>query len=185
MHLQSARWAAETIAPALRGNELPTSALALQAARVHSELRLDMALCRLIIDLISNRTLTPIWLRALRVITHRATSDKKYAQSVGAVLAGIAPAKDVLAPRILWGTIEEAVVSAAFDLAIDVLHGPRRVYRRVTDTGRLAATLSLGSALRPMTSSRWGMQCALSAIEVATQIGVSLLGPHVPARPAR
>lgn len=173
--LQSARWAFETIAVALRRNEVSAIDLEPYAARVQTELRLDMALSRLIVDLISNRTLNPIWLQTLRIITHRATFDKKYAQSAGAILAGIAPARDALDWRILWGTVEQAVISTAYDLAIDMLHGPHRLYRTAARVARTTATMSLESALRPTTSSKWGVQCVLSAMELATQFTASIM----------
>ncbi len=175
--LQSARWAAETLSIALRRDQLSSIDLAPYAARVQSELRFDMALSRLIIDLISNRNLNPIWLQALRIITHRAAFDKEYAQSAGAILAGIAPARDALGWRMLWGTAEQAVIGTAYDLAMDALHGPRRLYRTGVRAAQLTAAMSLESVLRPATSSKWGVHCVLSAMELATQFTASVLGP--------
>jgi geranylgeranyl reductase family protein len=174
--LQSARWAAETLDPVLRRDHLSAHDLSTYDARIHDELRLDMALCRLIIDLISNRTLNPLWLQALRTITRRATADKKYAQSAGAILAGIAPARDALGWRVLCGTIEQAVLGTAYDLAVDALHGPGHLFQTAVDTARKTATMSIESALRPSTSLKWGVQCLFSAVELAAQFGISVLG---------
>jgi menaquinone-9 beta-reductase len=47
--LQSARWAAEVLAPCLHENDYSAQAVAPFAARVESELRYDIALARLIV----------------------------------------------------------------------------------------------------------------------------------------
>jgi hypothetical protein len=46
---------------------------------VHHSLRQDMAFSRLIVQLIRNRALNPFWLRSLRIIAVRASTDPDYA----------------------------------------------------------------------------------------------------------
>jgi geranylgeranyl reductase family protein len=172
---QSARWAAETLPLALHRDELTAMHLAPYAARARHELRYDMAVARLIINLISNRTLTPIWLQTLRTITRRAAFDHEYAKRAGAILAGIAPTRDALSYRILWGTVEQAALTAAYGVAVDALHGPGRLWQTGIDTARVVASMALETALRPTASLNWGLNCLQSAVELAAQVTASTL----------
>ncbi|MGD0223978.1 MAG: geranylgeranyl reductase family protein [Terriglobia bacterium] len=180
--LQSARWVAETLTSKLQRDSLAATDLAPYAGRVRHELRYDMAVARLIIDLISNRTLNPIWLQALRIITRRAAFDPGYARLAGAILAGIAPAREALSYRILWGTLQHAAMHTGYTVALDALHGPGRVLRTGFDAARMAASMAVESALRPTSSLNWGLNCALSAIELVTQATGSALEPRPAAR---
>ena len=121
-------------------------------------------------DLISNRTLNPIWLHALRIITQRAAFDPEYARLAGAILAGIAPAREALSYRLLWGTVQHAAIYTGFAFAIDALRGPRRVLNTGLDAARMTASMAVESVLRPADSFNWGVNCALSAVELAAQV---------------
>jgi menaquinone-9 beta-reductase len=180
--LQSARWAAETLGRCLQRDDLEATQLAAYARRVQHELRYDMALARLIVDLISNRTLNPLWLQALRVITQRAAFDKDYAKLAGGILAGIAPARDALSYRILWGTLQHAAIHTGYAFAIHALKGPGQLCKAGTETARTTVSIAVESLLRPTTSLSWGLHCALSAAELAVQITASAFEPRATAR---
>ena len=70
--LLSGRWAAETVLEAAAANDFSQARLKAYAVRVDHELRYDMALAALIVQLIRNRSLNPVWMQALRIITTRA-----------------------------------------------------------------------------------------------------------------
>jgi hypothetical protein len=53
---------------------------------VRRELRYDMALAGLILQLIRSRALTPLWFEALRSITSRSATDPAYAFAAGGIL---------------------------------------------------------------------------------------------------
>ena len=93
--LHSARWAAGVAADCLACDRLDAASLGLYQGRVQENLRLDMALSRLIVQLFRNRNLNHVWLRALGSITSRARSDPAYAYRVGCVLSGLDPAVTV------------------------------------------------------------------------------------------
>jgi geranylgeranyl reductase family protein len=90
--LHSARWAAGIAADCLASDRLDAASLEGYQQRVHQSLRTDMALSRLIVQLIRNRNLNHVWLRALRTIASRARTDPDYARRVGCVLTGLTPA---------------------------------------------------------------------------------------------
>jgi menaquinone-9 beta-reductase len=89
--LHSARWAADIAADCLASDRLDAASLAGYQQRVHQSLRTDMALSRLIVQLIRNRSLNQVWLRALRSIAARAKTDPDYAHHLGCVLTGLTP----------------------------------------------------------------------------------------------
>ena len=87
--LHSARWAADIAAGRLASDRLDAASLEGYQRRVHQSLRADMALSRLFVQLIRNRNLNHVWLRALGSIAARATADPDYAYRVGCVLTGL------------------------------------------------------------------------------------------------
>jgi geranylgeranyl reductase family protein len=89
--LHSARWAAGIAADRLDSDRLDAGSLEGYQRRVHQSLRTDLALSRLIVQLIRNRNLNHVWLRALRSIASRAKTDPDYAHHLGCVLTGLSP----------------------------------------------------------------------------------------------
>jgi geranylgeranyl reductase family protein len=176
--LQSARWVAETLTAKLQHDDLTPTDLAPYAVWVRHQLCYDMAVARLIIDLIRNRTLNPIWLQALRIITRRAAFDQEYARLTGAILAGIAPTREALSFRILWGTLQHAAIHTGYTVALDALRGPQRALMAGFDAARIAASMAGESVLRPTSSLNWGLNCLLSAIDLATQATSFALKPR-------
>ena len=121
--LLSARWAAETLAPCLRTNDFSARALAPYAARVESEMRYDMALSRLIVQLISNRALTSLWIGASKILAERAHKDANTARTVSGVFAGLLPARDAF--KVVGGTVGQAIQSLASKAVKGVRSRPR------------------------------------------------------------
>jgi hypothetical protein len=121
--LLSARWAAEALAPCLRDNDFSARALAPFAARVESEMRYDMALARLIVQVSSNRALTPLWIGASKILAQRADKDANTARIVSGIFAGLLPARDAF--KVVGGTIGEAARSLASKAATMAFSGPR------------------------------------------------------------
>jgi menaquinone-9 beta-reductase len=102
--LCSARWAAETVVRALRHDDVSRAGLAPYALRLQRELGLDMLLARLIVRVIANRALNPLWLPMLRAIVGKASSDERYARATGGVVAGIVPVREAFRGKMLRAT---------------------------------------------------------------------------------
>ena len=109
--LHSARWAAGIAAGGLASGQLDAASLGAYEQRVHHHLRHDMAFSRFIVALIRNRHLNPVWLRALRVIAARASTDPDYAYRAGCVATGLAPATTALGPGMAAKTARQAMAS--------------------------------------------------------------------------
>jgi 2-polyprenyl-6-methoxyphenol hydroxylase-like FAD-dependent oxidoreductase len=105
--LVSGRWAAHVASQALREGDCSAASLSPYARMVSDNLRYDMALAQMIVELIRNRSLKVVWLRSLEVLAARARADPAYAHIAGGVLAGLLPASDLVSRRILLGSLCE------------------------------------------------------------------------------
>ncbi len=115
--LESGRWAATAAVRALAADTLDTAGLRPYETELRARMNYDMALAGLIVTLIRNRSLNPVWLTALRVICARARRDPVYAQRAGGILAGLVPAQRAVSLRMLLGTVEQAAVSLGIGTA--------------------------------------------------------------------
>jgi len=156
--LRSARWCSETLLDALSTDDLSARGLRPYAKRVQAAMRYDMALSRLIIDLAKHRALNPVWLSALEVVGKRAAVDSEYSDVVAGLFAGIVPAREFLARPFFWRASKSA--------AIMVLRASRGRQERLT-------SMFKDSVRHPIASLEWSADCALSAVELATQMAIS------------
>jgi menaquinone-9 beta-reductase len=85
-------------------------------------MRYDMALARLIVQLVSNRALTPLWIGASKILAARAHKDANTARIVSGIFAGLLPARDAL--KVVGGTIGEAARSLAIEAVTKPFAGP-------------------------------------------------------------
>src|SRR3984885_13192334 len=114
--LHSARWAADIATDCLASDQLAAGSLEGYQHRVQQNLRTDMALSRLVVQLFRNRNLNQVWLRALRSIATQSRTDPDYAYRVGCVLSGLTPAVGTGAAVRIFG---RAVVASSVRPAAD------------------------------------------------------------------
>jgi geranylgeranyl reductase family protein len=168
--LLSGRWAAEAVMEVAARDDFSQAALKAYADRVHGGLRYDMALAGLIVRLIRNRSLNPLWMQALRVILARARVDPAYADITGGVLAGMEPASRVIQPRVLGGTVQQAVISLGVGVVRHALRGPGHLVRVGKQTTSSSMILASETALHPVEYAQWGAGVAAGAAELAGQM---------------
>ena len=169
--LLSARWAAEAVAPCLQSGDFSALALAPYAARVESELRYDMALARLIIQLTSNRALTPVWIEVFKILAARARKDDQLADTVSGIFAGLTPAREVL--KVVGGTIEEAAQTLVTNAAATAFRGPREWARVSMNGARIGLALAACAARDPASFAGWLKCAAASTFEFGAQASKS------------
>lgn len=166
--LRSGRWIAEALRDAMASDSLSAAGLRPYARRVQVEMRYDMAVCRLIVDLVSNRALTPLWLWMLKAIAKRGSADSGYYNVAAGVFAGVLPARELLALRFLWHTVATGCAAA-----LDELREPRRFLRSSATATSAVVSMTTNSVGHPIAMLDWGMHCSLSALELATQMAIS------------
>jgi hypothetical protein len=164
--LASGRWAADTLIAQLPGDRLGARELRPYVATVRRELRYDMALAGLIVQLLRCRALTPLWFEALRTITGRAGTDAAYARATGGILAGILPASEALSARVVGGTLAGAAARLADGAA----------------PGMTVAAAGSGFAMAfdtlqaPGYMAGWARRLLLDSVELAGQAAGDLAG---------
>lgn len=170
----SGRWAAETAGRCLRRGDVSRPALEAYAARVRREMRYDMALAGMIIELIRNRHLNPLWLHALEIITTRAKTDPEYARITGGVLAGLIPSSAALDPDIILRTVRQAAMSEGFSIARHAFRGPGHWSSAGRQSAAAVTGLAWQNLRRPGGLVTWGAGLVLSGIELAGQVGTQV-----------
>jgi geranylgeranyl reductase family protein len=168
--LLSGRWAAEAILKASASDDFSQATLQTYEKRVRRELHYDMALASMIIRLIRNRGLNPVWIQALRVIITRARVDPIYADITGGILAGVEPASSAMQFRIIRGTVQQAALSLGIGAIKHTLRGPRHL----VDEGMQAASSSVEAAAdivrHPGEYAQWGAGISLGLADLAGQV---------------
>ena len=109
--MHSARWAAGVASDCLSSDRLEKASLHRYQQRVQHSLGQDMAFSRLFVQLIRNRHLNPVWLRAPGIIASRAKTDPDYAYRVGCVVTGLVPADRRLGLGLAAKTAGQAMIS--------------------------------------------------------------------------
>lgn len=172
--LLSGRWAATHALGSLARDALRQAELLPYARTVEHELRYDMAMSNLIVQLIRNRRLNPVWLRALRIIGTAARTQPGYAAIAGGVLAGLVPASHLLGREIIIGSIRQAAVSLGGTALARSLADPAGLLRESAGAGKAGARIALDSLRDPRSSLQWGWGVVASATELVTRISQDL-----------
>ena len=158
--LCSARWAADTALAALREDDLSAPRLRAYARRVAREAGADMALSRLVVHAIANRTLNGTWLGVFRALIGRARGDRRYADVAGGILAGLVPSHAILTPRMLAASFHTTGSLAARHLVT----APLATVRTVGGAARRATAAMIAN--RPATL-RWARLLAADTRDLA------------------
>ena len=108
--LRSGRWAAEVV-NGISGTDFSQQKLSAYNQRVEQELSQGLEVSAVMLNLVRNRNLTPVWLKALEIMGERSKKDPEYASLTGGILSGmIFPDREVTA-KIVLGVLAEAAVS--------------------------------------------------------------------------
>jgi geranylgeranyl reductase family protein len=164
--LHSARWAADTVADCLASDRLDAASLAGYQQRVQQSLRTDLALSRLIVQLIRNRNLNHVWLHALRSITARAKTDPDYAHHLGCVLTGLTPDVSAVGTGAAARIFGQALISPLAGASWHRLSGRGPSARLARDGLGTAA----GRSTTPTEFRGWAAGTGQTLAEFATQL---------------
>jgi hypothetical protein len=168
--LLSGRWASETILMCAARQDYSKKALGYYSARVEKELSYDMALAALIVELIRNRRLNPIWLQALRIITQRADMDPDYAHTAGGILAGMIPASHVLDPKFITKTIKQAAFSTMVGAVKNMLRGSNQAKKMCSDTVETGFAFVQDAIQHPTDFLKWSYRLSAGTAELTGQV---------------
>lgn len=170
--LASGREAAQVAAACCERNDFSARALSEYARRLDRELGYDMAFARLVIRAISNRSLNPVWLQALRIIVARARLDPDYAHITGGILAGLVPAGDAVSLKVVGGTLEQAAMTAVVRGAVNLVRGPKQWAGLAVSAAGAGFGVAYDAMRDPAGVAKW----TLSVAGDAAHLGVRILG---------
>jgi menaquinone-9 beta-reductase len=183
--LQSARWAAETIAPRLRDGDFSEIVLTQFTRRVETELRYDMALARLIVQFISHRAATPVSLEALQIIIAKARRDPDYSRIAAGILAGSSPARHALKLSFISGTLNQAARSLALNSLFCAKGGPNAWGALGIDVAQIGFQFGFDAIALPADLAGWTTSLASGLAELAAlAVGDTIRGRKEEALPA-
>ena len=168
--LLSGRWAAYYAAWGLNHDQLEQSNLLAYTQTVEHELRYDMAVSNMIVQLIRNRTLNPVWLRALHIIGTAAREQPGYASIAGGVLSGLIPANNLLGYEIIAGSIKQAAISLGGEALHKSMTDPSGFLRGSLDAGGAGLKIAYEAIRNPRGNMGWGTGVVSSAAELAKQV---------------
>ena len=169
--LVSGRWATECVLDCLADDDFSERRLNAYSERAERELRYDMALAGLIVQLIRNRHLNGVWLQALKVISARAKVDREYAEITGGILAGLAPARDALTLKIVGRTLDQAVYSFGLQAVWTALKGPKHLGQRGLGAAKQSVAIAAHVMRDPVGFFDWIVGLVRQGGELATQFG--------------
>ena len=172
--LESGRWAAEAASRALAADQLDTAGLAPYEAELRDRMDYDMALAGMIVTMIRNRNLNPVWLAALRIICTRARRDPIYAELAGGILAGLLPARRAVSLRMLLGTIEQAALSLGFGTIKSALTHKGGLSGAGLDWWHGARQMAIEAFREPRALAGWSSTVAASGLRLASEIGADM-----------
>ena len=173
--LESGRWAADAASRALAADRLDVAGLAGYETVLRERMDYDMALAGLIVTVIRNRTLNPLWLAALKLICARARRDPIYAELAGGILAGLTPAKNAISMRMILGTMEQAAVSLGIGVAKTMIVSRGGLSEAGRSIARQSAAMIDVSAGDPRGFGRWSLDVASSGARLASEVGKGLI----------
>lgn len=165
--LLSGRLAAEVAAGCLRAGRFAELDLRPYQDRIREGIGRDLALARLLIRTISNRSLNPFWLEALRLICSRARLDREYASRTGGALAGTVPVREVLCRKVIAGTLEQAALSWGLRALWTMVRGPSAWAKAALGACELAFGVSVDLAAHPKDFWKWSIEALEAAAAAA------------------
>jgi hypothetical protein len=134
---------------------------------VELELRYGMSLARLIVQLIRNRSLNPLWLRSLELMAARSRVDSSYADIVGGILMGTVPQNEATNLEVVRGTIEQAMLSMGLTSVLEIIQDPSVMAKSALEAVQTGFAVAAQVAQNPVAIFDWALKSVNSAINVA------------------
>lgn len=98
--LETAHIAARTIRAAFRQGRFGEAVLAGYETEWRRSLDPDLGISDLVVSMIRNRELLPLWLAIFRAMSRTARHDRHYAMVTGGILGGVVPARQGMTPEM-------------------------------------------------------------------------------------
>lgn len=173
--LESGRWAAQTALECKKTNDYKKQALDSYVKQVETEFAPGFRVSGAIIQLIRNRNLNPLWLKAFQTMVDRSKIDPQYASTAGGILSGMLPTNAGLTPQFMLATLQEASISNTIRIIQQATNDPSSVPKnaiRITEQGLESAVNTLAN---PLAFIEWGLETTTKLAELALTTPIQTL----------
>ena len=170
--LLSGRWAAEALVGA---NDFSEQTLSAYKQKVEAELEYGFKVSELMLQLVRNRNLNPIWLRALEIMGQRSKTDPEYATLTSGILSGMIFPDQEATAKVVTGALTEAAISTGLTTFNEILKEPSKLPQatfRITEAGIEFARYATQDPFGFLT---WGMDAALKMAEMTATVSKQML----------
>jgi menaquinone-9 beta-reductase len=156
--LESAQVAAGVAHEALSSRDFSAAFLSRYQRRWRALFDLDLRAADLYVTVARNRELTGLWLTMLRMVFDAARNDRRYAETVEGILAGVVPTRRSLSPRFIAETVCRSPAFYRRSLRLP----PANSLPGLLDWGHGSALGALASlremASEPTETRAWGLE---------------------------
>ncbi len=120
--LLSARWASEVLMKCMEEDDFSDERLAKYKQILDKELGYDLAFSNLIVHFPRNKSLLPVWMKAVDILVARAREDKKFAEIIVGISEGTFPSFKALTLDFVFKIILQGSKSATDFLVESIKH---------------------------------------------------------------
>jgi menaquinone-9 beta-reductase len=166
--LMSGRWASQSALEALQKQDFSQATLETYSQRVETELGVGFRTSTLVIQLIRNRSLNPLWLKTLENMIATADANPAYAEAAGAILAGTHQADSALNPAFILATAQQATIQNTIKIATQTLTDPTTLPKNIIQITQTTLQTALNITQNPLTFIQWAIQTTQTASELTT-----------------
>jgi geranylgeranyl reductase family protein len=173
--LLSGKWAAETALKCIVKNTLSEAALSAYSKRVEDELEYGFKVSNLMLGLVRNRSLIPVWMKTLEIMGDRSRKDPEYAKLTGAILSGMVFPNQEVTYKIVVGVIQEAATSTGFEVLAEMLKNPETIPANALKVTQLGFNIAKNALENPVNFFEWGLGSAVRMLDVASEVSKKFL----------
>ncbi len=129
----------------------------------------------LIIQLIRNRSLNPLWLHTFGAMVDRAKNDPQYANMAGEILAGLTSSTEGLNPLFLLSTLQEATLKGGLKAVNEAVADPANLPKNVVRLTESGVDITNGAIQNPFGLLQWSLEFVRMMAEFAVSFPTAMV----------
>jgi menaquinone-9 beta-reductase len=173
--LLSGRWASEVTASGLASGDFSEHALSGYPKRIEEELGYGFKVSDLILQLIRNRNLNPVWLQALEIMAAKSKTDPEYARLTSGILSGMIFPNQETFTKIIVGALKETAITTGMTIVTDALNNPATLPTNALKIAQTGLEIAVDAAQDPFTFLQWGIGTAFKMAQLAAELPKQML----------
>ena len=164
--LLSARWASEILGKCFEEDDFSAEKLADYKLVLDQELGYDLAFSNLIVHFPRNKSLLPVWMKAVDTLVQRARKDQKFAEIIVGISEGTFPSFKALTLDFVMKILLQGGISGS-DYILDTMKGPSSFKNEGTLFLKSAKKIVSEISDHPKNNLDWASQIGKKLFHVA------------------